>query len=80
MEKCADFRLVAPGSVAEDALVFVGVVKAFHGRVAAVAEEALGTQFPAEFGGTLVLHVLAVLGTVLEEVWRAAEVTHVVGE
>lgn len=74
VEEGADVHLVAAGSVALDALVFVRVVQSFHSRVALGALDATLAVVPAH----AVLERLAVLWRILKQVRRAAEISRVV--
>ena len=74
MEECAYFRLVTPQFIAANALVLIGVVKAFDCSVALCALEPLRTLVPAD----PLLKDLAVLGRIFEYFGRTTEVAHVV--
>lgn len=73
MVKRANVHLVAPRTVALNALVLVWMVESLHGGVALAALDPLLAVVPAK----AILEGLAVLGGVLNQIGRSSEVAGV---
>ena len=70
--------IVTTRSVAILPLVVVGMVQLLHRGVALVAQDAIRTQLPRIIAVRRLGHGLAVLGAILEDLWRPSKIAHVV--